>query len=216
MNWLDQADVSPQLLGFTEGNGFWSLLGTGCCLATSLGLTESTNVKMFLRIYKLQPLGPSVCVPRVLTWWQREAYSLFSAVRWKRELMDWTHHTTSLRLDEAHFSLQPPPLRVASRCCLIWPLLLFPPGSHSTCCLRAGPWSSRASTSTSGSQALGFTCSCCWDPFSPRSSQACALTSDRGLLSGHVLRGSTTTQSVVPPARTLSFTLWLPDSWYIS
>lgn len=39
-----------------------------------------------------------------------------------------------------------------------------------------------------------------WDPFSPRLSQACALTSDGGLLRGHVLRGSTTTPSVVPPS----------------
>lgn len=54
-----------------------------------------------------------------------------------------------------------------------------------------------------------------WDPFSPRLSQACALTSDGGLLRGHVLRGSTTTPSVVPlshPQISFSFTLSLPDS----
>lgn len=116
--------------------------------------------KCFLEHINYSPWTlPPVCDPRVLTWLQREACSPFSAVRLEHELMEWTHHTTSLRLDQAHLSLQPPPLRVTSRCCQTWRLPLFPPGSHSTCGLSAGPWSFRSSASTAGSQALGSTCS---------------------------------------------------------
>lgn len=49
MNWLEQADVSPQLQGFTKGNAFGlSLLGIECYLATSLYLTRSTTLKMYI------------------------------------------------------------------------------------------------------------------------------------------------------------------------
>lgn len=105
---------------------FWSLIGTGCCLATALYLTGSTNVKMFPRVYKTQLLGPSVCLCPVFTWWQRDASTPFNAVYFKCELMYWTHLTGSLSLDESPLCLQPPLPSVTSRSCRIWPLPPFP------------------------------------------------------------------------------------------
>lgn len=52
----------PSATGLYRRKCFPSLLGPGYCLATSLYLTESSNVKIVPRVYKIQPLGPSLCL----------------------------------------------------------------------------------------------------------------------------------------------------------
>lgn len=102
MNWLDQADVSTQLQGLTEGNAF-ALFGAGCCLATSLYLTASTKVKMFPRGANIHPPTPQPCclfVPIIIfTWLPRVALTPLSEAHFNCKYMYWTHHADSLSLD---------------------------------------------------------------------------------------------------------------------
>lgn len=205
MNALEQADAGPQLQAFTEGNAFWSLLGTGCRWATSLDLTELTNVKMFLWVYKRQPLGPSwrpyLTAERSTQSFQRSAFEAWA------DGLNSSHHVPPSRLGSCMFAVPPAKgdLQVLSD--------LAPASSshlgHSLPAVSVPVLGLLALPPAQlGLRPLALPVLATGTHFPPGCRRVCTLTSDRGLLRGHVLRGSTTAPPVIPlPQLSFSFTL---------
>lgn len=171
---------------------------------------------MFPRVYKTQPLGPSVCLCPVFTWWQKDESTVFNAVYCKCERMYWTHLTGSVSLDESHVCLQPSHPVVTSRCCRIWPLPLFLPRSHSVCSLGANRTVFSPFPNTAVSQELGSTCSFWREPFVRRSLQdSLSHLFQRSAQVMCSVSSSPVTLSAALPSNSFSFTLlcYLPYSY---